>query len=80
VERASYLPLRIRQHESAVLRGAEPRIDSGTYSNHVNVLVRVLKPLGLDRRARNVRSFGESWEAPRERVLASTRCRAVHGW
>jgi hypothetical protein len=59
VERAAYLLLRIRQHESAVPSGNEPPIDSGIYSNHVNVLVGVLKPLGLDRKARNVRSLRE---------------------
>jgi hypothetical protein len=59
VERAAFLLLRIRRYESAVLSGTEPPFDAGTFSNHVNVLVGVLKSLGLDRKARNVRSLRE---------------------
>ena len=59
VERAAFLILRIRQDESAVLAGRDSPLDNGTYSNHVNVLVGVLKSLGLDRKARNVRSLRE---------------------
>jgi hypothetical protein len=57
VERAAFLLLRIRQHESAVIAGRTPPIDPGTHSNYVNVLTGVLKSLGLERRARGVRSL-----------------------
>jgi|SRR5579872_2994130 len=65
VERAAFLLLRIRQHESAVLAGREPPIDSGTHSNYVNVLMGVLKGLGLKRQARNlnVRAYVEGARA-----------------
>ena len=52
VERAAFLLLRIRQHESAVLAGRDSPLDNGTHSNYCNVLTGVLKSLGLDRRAR----------------------------
>jgi hypothetical protein len=59
VERASFLLLRIRQHECAVIDGQKPPIDAGTHSNLCNVLTGVLKALGLERRAHNVRSLHE---------------------
>jgi hypothetical protein len=54
VERAAFLLLRIRQHESAVLAGREPPTDAGVHSNHCNVLAGVLNKLGLERKARSV--------------------------
>jgi hypothetical protein len=57
VERAAFLLYRIRQHESAILAGREPSTDPGTHSNYVTVLSGVLAKLGLQRRARSVRSL-----------------------
>ena len=57
VERAAFLLYRVRQHEAAILAGREPPIDPGTHSNYCNVLAGTLAKLGLQRRARNVRTL-----------------------
>src|SRR5215813_4271434 len=54
VERAAFLLLRIREHESAILAGRQPPIDSGVHSNYCNVLAGLLSKLGLRRQARRV--------------------------
>jgi hypothetical protein len=60
VERASFLLMRIRQHESAVIAGRDDSpIDNGTHSNYCNVLTGVLKALGLERRAKDIRGPGD---------------------
>lgn len=56
VERAAFLLYRIRQHECAVLAGRDPPTDAGVHSNLTNVLMGVLKALGLERRAKLART------------------------
>ncbi len=56
-ERVVYLRRRCVAYESAVLAGTEPPMDAGTYSNHANVLQGYLRTLGLERKARTVRSL-----------------------
>lgn len=65
-ERVVYLRRRCIAYESAVLANEalpadqEPHplpMDAGTYSNHANVLMGYLRTLGLERKARNVRSL-----------------------
>ena len=58
-ERVVFLRRRCLAYEAAVMAGAEPPMDAGTYSNHANVLQGYLKTLGLERRAKNVRSLHE---------------------
>jgi hypothetical protein len=58
-ERVVYLRRRCLAYETAVLGGTEPPMDAGTYSNHANVLQGYLRSLGLERRARTVRSLHE---------------------
>jgi hypothetical protein len=61
VERVVFLRRRVLAYESAVLHNEAKRedqpamplpMDAGTYSNHVNVLLGLLRVLGLSRRAR----------------------------
>lgn len=59
VERAAFLLYRVRQHEADVLAGRQPVVDSGTHSNHVNVLSGVLAKLGLERKARPAQTLQE---------------------
>jgi hypothetical protein len=63
-ERVVFLRRRTLAYESALLhnqskRADEPEMplpmDAGTYSNHVNVLLGLLRTLGLERRSRPVR-------------------------
>ena len=56
-ERVVYLRRRCLTYEAAVLAGTEPPMDAGTYSNHANVLQGYLRTLGLERKARSVRSL-----------------------
>ena len=65
-ERITFLRRRIVAYESAVMHnnalqpGQEPRpleLTHGEYSNHVNVLLGLLKSIGLGRRQRSVRSL-----------------------
>jgi hypothetical protein len=68
VERVVFLRRRVLAYESAVLHNIsrdaeEPErslpMDAGTYSNHVNVLLGLLRTLGLERRTKPVRSLHE---------------------
>jgi hypothetical protein len=56
-ERVVYLRRRCLAYEAAVLNGQEPPMDAGTYSNHANVLQGYLRTLGLERRAKTMRSL-----------------------
>jgi hypothetical protein len=58
-ERVVYLRRRCLAYEAAVLAGNDPPMDAGTYSNHANVLQGYLRLLGLERRARPVRTLAE---------------------
>ena len=67
-ERVVYLRRRCLEHEAAVLHNlSKPAdaperplpLDSGTYSNHANVLQGYLRALGLDRRQKPVRGLRE---------------------
>lgn len=64
VERVVFLRRRVLAYESAVLHNEAKRqdqpemplpMDAGTYSNHVNVLLGLLRVLGLERRSKPVR-------------------------
>jgi len=66
VERVVFLRRRVLAYESAVLFNESHRpdetekplpMDAGTYSNHVNVLLGLLKALGISRRQKAVRSL-----------------------
>jgi hypothetical protein len=68
VERVVFLRRRVLAYESAVLHNEAKRpeqpemplpMDGGTYSNHVNVLLGLLRVLGLERRQRPVRRLHE---------------------
>lgn len=65
-ERAIFIRGRMVAYESALMAnmaaapGVEPQklpMDSGTYSNYASVFQGYMRTLGLDRRARNVRSL-----------------------
>lgn len=53
-ERCVFLHERISAFESAVLRAEQPAMTFGEYSNCCNVLLGMLKALGLKRQARDV--------------------------
>lgn len=53
IERASYLTLKLREHESAILRGEEGSLTEEQYAAWVNTLHGLLKSLG-PRRAKSV--------------------------
>jgi hypothetical protein len=66
VERVVFLRRRVLAYESAVLHNEAKRadqpemplpMDAGTYSNHVNVLLGLLRVLGLERRTKPVRGL-----------------------
>jgi hypothetical protein len=68
VERVVFLRRRVLAYESAILHNnsrdadAPERplpMDAGTYSNHVNVLLGLLKALGISRRQRPVKRLHE---------------------
>ena len=68
VERTVFLRRRVLAYESAVLHNLsrtedQPErplpMDAGTYSNHVNVLLGLLKALGINRRQRPVKRLHE---------------------
>lgn len=65
-ERVVYLRRRCLTYEAAVLEGAEPPMDAGTYSNHANVLQGYLRALGLMRQAKqaNVRDYLQLDQVP----------------
>ena len=56
-ERVVFLRRRMLAYEAAVLSGAEPPMTAGEYSNFANVCQGHLRTLGLERRARSVRSL-----------------------
>ena len=56
-ERVVFLRRRCLAYEAAVMAGTEPPMDAGTFSNHANVLQGYLRTLGLERKARSVRSL-----------------------
>jgi hypothetical protein len=56
-ERVVFLRRRCLAYEASVLAGSDPPMDAGTFSNHANVLQGYLRTLGLDRRARSVRTL-----------------------
>lgn len=60
VEKAAFLRLKTAEYETAVLKGEPPPYDAGAYSNKVNVLQGHLKTLGLDRKAKPVRSLRDA--------------------
>jgi hypothetical protein len=57
VERVVFIRRRVLAYEAAVLSGREPPFEAGVYSNLANVLVGYLRTLGLERKARTVRSL-----------------------
>lgn len=61
-ERVVFLRRRMIAYEEAVLGGTDPPMTAGEYSNFANVAQGHLKTLGLERRARNVRSLREHLE------------------
>ncbi len=63
VERAVFLRRRVVAYESAVLADEEPPMTHGEYSNHVNVLLGLLRTLGLERRSRPIRTLHEHMAA-----------------
>jgi hypothetical protein len=72
VERVVFLRRRVLAYESAVLFNESRRVnqpplplpmDAGTYSNHVNVLLGLLKALGIARRQRPVKGLRQHLEA-----------------
>jgi hypothetical protein len=81
-ERVVYLRRRCLDYEAAVLHNAnrtpeEPErplpMDAGTYSNHANVLQGYLRTLGLERKAKSVRTLREIMnDGPSARPAAPT--------
>jgi hypothetical protein len=71
-ERVVYLRRRCLAYESAVLAGAEPPMDAGCYSNHANVLQGYLRTLGIERRARTVRTLRQHLEGQGAALEGST--------
>jgi hypothetical protein len=69
-ERVVFLRRRCLAFEAAIMAGTEPPMDSGTYSNHANVLQGYLRTLGLERRARTVRSLREHLEGTSQAATA----------
>jgi hypothetical protein len=72
VERIVFIRRRVLAYESAVLFNEAKRanqaemplpMDAGTYSNHVNVLLGLLKALGIARRQRPVKRLHEHMAA-----------------
>ena len=72
VERVAYLRRRVLDYETAVIHNATradgaPELplpmDAGTYSNHVNVLLGLMRALGLERRAKPTRRLHEHLES-----------------
>lgn len=72
VERVVFIRRRVLAYESALLFNEARRTDQaekavpmthGEYSNHVNVLLGLLKSLGINRRQRPVRSLREVMES-----------------
>ena len=68
VERVVFLRRRVLAYESAIMHNESRRkdqpemplpMDAGTYSNHVNVLLGLLRTLGLERRQKPSRRLGE---------------------
>jgi hypothetical protein len=57
VERVVFIRRRVLAYETAVLAGQTPPFEAGVYSNLANVLVGYLRTLGLERRARGVRTL-----------------------
>jgi|ERR1051326_174271 hypothetical protein len=58
-ERIVFLRRRMLAYEAAVLGGTEPPMTAGEYSNFANVCQGHLRALGLERKARTVRSLHE---------------------
>jgi hypothetical protein len=56
-ERVVFIRRRCLAYEAAVMGGTDPPMDAGTFSNHANVLQGYLRTLGLERRAKTVRSL-----------------------
>jgi hypothetical protein len=63
VEKITFLHLKTVEYETAVLEGQPPPFESGVYSNKVNVLQGLLRTVGLERKARAVRTLREVMEA-----------------
>jgi hypothetical protein len=61
-ERVVFLRRRMLAYEAAVMAGLEPPMTAGEYSNFANVCQGHLRTLGLERRAKNVRSLREVME------------------
>ena len=62
-ERIVFIRRRVLAFESAVMAGKEPPFEHGAYSNLANVLVGYLRTLGLERKARTVRSLRDVMSA-----------------
>lgn len=56
-ERVVFLRRRMLAYEAAIMAGTDPCMTAGEYSNFANVCQGHLRTLGLERRARNVRSL-----------------------
>lgn len=58
-ERTVFLRRRMLLYETAMLNGADPPMTAGEYSNFASVCQGHLRSLGLERRAKTVRSLAE---------------------
>jgi hypothetical protein len=58
-ERVVFMRRRMLAYEAAVLGGTDPPLTAGEYSNFANVCQGHLRTLGLERRARTVRTLRE---------------------
>jgi hypothetical protein len=67
-ERVVFLRRRMLAYEAAVLGGTEPPMTAGEYSNFANVCQGHLRTLGLERKARNVRTLRDHLQS----VVSST--------
>lgn len=56
-ERVVFLRRRMLAYETAVLEGSEPPMTAGEYSNFANVCQGHLRTLGLERKARTVKTL-----------------------
>lgn len=59
VEKAAHLYLRTVEFETAGMLGHPLPFDAGVYSNKLNLLQGYLRTLGLERKARNVRTLAQ---------------------
>ena len=62
-ERIVFMHRRVIEFESAVMAGTAPPFEYGTYTNLANTLIGHLRTLGLERKARTVKTLRQVMDA-----------------